>query len=77
MSDTPTDTTKAAPAAPAAHPALVAEKKRPFAGILEDALDLRGKIARNEIAADGPYAVKTTLELVVRTAEAMAAKEAR
>lgn len=74
MSDTPTDTTKAAPAAPAA---LVAEKKRPFAGILEDALELRGKIARNEIAADGPYAVKTTLELVVRTAEAMAAKEAR
>jgi hypothetical protein len=73
VSDTPNDTKAAA----AEHPALVAEKKRPFAGILEDALELRGKLARNEIAADGPYAVKTTLELVTRIAEAMAAREAR
>lgn len=56
--------------------AAKSERLRPFRGINEDALELRRKIALNEIHADGPRATKELLELVCRLSDALATREA-
>lgn len=74
MSNTANEPTKdAAPngAVPAKN-----ERLRPFSGIRDDALELRRKIALNEIHADGPRATKEVLELVCRLSDALATREA-